>query len=257
MKEAVLITGASSGIGEAFAYKYAELGENLVLTARSKDKLEELKRKLTEKFSIEVRIIVLDLSKENTAEIIYDKLKKESITVSILINNAGYGSSGEFASSSFISQHEQVMLNVTALVDLSHYFIEDMKKNKKGVIINISSTGAFQALPYMSVYGATKAFVLSFSVSLHEEYENYGIKVLAVCPGPTRTKFFEKAGPVEVGKFRTPEAVVETTLKALAKNKSHVVDGTNNFLLSLTPRLLTRKRMAKIIGNVLRKKLAE
>ena len=255
MKNAVLITGASSGIGEAFAYKYAELGENLILTARSKEKLEKLKNKLMEKFAIEVLIIVLDLSKENAAKEIYDKLEKEGIAVSALVNNAGYATSGEFISNSFVSQHEQVMLNVTSLVDLSYYFLDNMKKNKKGVIINIASTGAFQPLPYMSVYGATKAFVLSFSEGLYEEYKNYGIKVIAVCPGPTETNFFESAGPVSVGKFRTPKMVVDSTFKALGRNKNHVVDGVENRLVSLSSRFLTRKRMAKIIGNMLRKKL--
>lgn len=255
MKEAVLITGASSGIGEAFAYKYAELGENIILTARSEDKLKELKYKLMETFSINVTIIVLDLSEENAAKIIYDKLKKEKVFVSTLINNAGYGTSGEFTENNFISQHKQVMLNVTSLVDLSYYFLDGMKKNKKGVIVNIASTAAFQAVPYMSVYSATKAFVLSFSGGLYEEYKNYGIKILAVCPGPTETNFFKKTGPVEVGKIRTPKMVVETAFKALAKNKSHVVDGTGNFLLSLSSRFIPRKKMTKISGNIIRKKI--
>ena len=150
MKETVLITGASSGIGKAFALEYAKLGKNLVLTARSEDKLESLKKELEEKFSIEVKLIVLDLIKENSAKLIYEEIEREKIQIDILINNAGFGISGEFHTRDFLSQRNQIMLNNVSLVDLTYYIIQGMKKNGKGTIINIASTAAFQSLPQQS-----------------------------------------------------------------------------------------------------------
>ena len=255
MKETVLITGASSGIGKAFALEYAKLGKNLVLTARSEDKLESLKKELEAKFSIEVKLIVLDLIKENSAKLIYEEIEREKIQIDILINNAGFGISGEFHTRDFLSQRNQIMLNNVSLVDLTYYIIQGMKKNGKGTIINIASTAAFQPVPYMAVYGATKAFGLSFSEALHQEYKDCGIKVTAVCPGATETSFFDTAGPVGMGMHRKAEEVVKTAVKAAGKNKLYVVDGVKNYGITLLSRFLTRKKTAEISGKILKKSL--
>lgn len=257
MKETVLITGASSGIGKVFALEYAKLGKNLVLTARSEDKLKDIKKELEEKFSIEVKLITMDLIKENSAKLIYEEIEREKIQIDILVNNAGFGISGEFHTRDFLSQRDQIMLNNVSLVDLTYYIIQGMKKNGKGIIINIASTAAFQPLPYMSVYAATKAFVLSFSEGLYEEYKSYGIKVTAVCPGPTSTNFFDTAGLAGVGEKRTPESVVKTTFKALGKDRPYIVDGKINYMVSQLSRFLTRKRTISTSGKVMRKILGE
>lgn len=130
-----------------------------------------------------------------------------------------------------------------------------MVERKDGIIINIASTAAFQPIPYMAVYGATKAFVLSFSEALHQEYKEYGVKVIAVCPGATETNFFDTAGPVGFGKYRKAETVVETTIKAIEKNKLFVVDGVKNYIVTLLARFLTRKKTTEISGSILKKSL--
>ena len=241
MRETVLITGASSGIGKTFAFEYAGLGKNLILTARSKDKLDKIKEEIEKKFSVDVKVLIKDLEKENSAAELYGELEKNELHVDILINNAG--------------QHSQIILNCLSLTDLTYFIIKDMAGRKSGEIINIASTAAFQPVPYMAVYGATKAFVLSFSEALHQEYKNYGIKVTAVCPGATETSFFDTAGPVGMGMHRKAEEVVKTAVKAAGKNKLYVVDGVKNYGVTLLSRFLTRKKTAEISGKILKKSL--
>ncbi len=256
MRETVLITGASSGIGKAFAFKYAGLGENLILTARSKDRLEKIKEEIEKRFSVDVKILVKDLSKENSAMELYREIKQSKVQVDILINNAGFGASGKFHETEFSSQHDQIILNSLSLADLTYFVIQDMVKGRGGKIINIASTVAFQPVPYMAVYGATKAFVLSFSEALHQEYKDYGIMVTAVCPGATGTGFFDKAGPVGLGKYRKAEEVAETAEKAIEKNKLFVVDGMKNYFITLLSRFLTRKKTIEMSEKIMKKLLS-
>jgi short-subunit dehydrogenase len=175
--------------------------------------------------------------------------------VDILVNNAGFGTSGEFHTMEFSGQHNQIILNSLTLADITYFVIKDMAERRKGSIINIASTVSFQPVPYMAVYGATKAFVLSFSEALYREYKNYGIKITAVCPGATETNFFDKAGPVGMGKPRKAEQVVKTAVKALKKNKPYAVDGSGNYMVILLSRFLTRKTTVEISGNILKKAL--
>ena len=173
----------------------------------------------------------------------------------ILINNAGFGMSGEFHKTEFSGQHSQIILNCLSLTDLTYLIIKGMAEKKKGEIINIASTAAFQPVPYMAVYGATKAFVLSFSEALYQEYKRYGIKITAVCPGATETNFFDTAGPVGFGKSRKTEEVVGTALKALEQNKLYAVDGIKNYFVTLLSRFLTRKKTVQISGNIMKRSL--
>jgi short-subunit dehydrogenase len=188
-----LITGASSGIGAAFAEILAQKGMNLVLVSRSAPKLEAFATQLQQKYQIQAEAIAADLSQENIASSIYQITQKRKIQIDMLINNAGFSTNGNFASIASEKDHQQVMLNVIALVDLTHAFLPDMLTKGEGIIINLGSATSFFPLPYQVVYGASKAFILSFSEALWAEYRQQGIKVLALCPGPTNTNFFKNA----------------------------------------------------------------
>jgi short-subunit dehydrogenase len=206
-----LITGASSGIGEAFAHILAALGMNVVLVARSADKLRALAQELSEQHSIRAEIIPADLCREGAAQEVYLQTQALGVAVDLLVNNAGFDTLAPQW------EHEELMLNVTALVDLAHTFVSAMVERKAGGIINVSSMAAFQPMPYQAVYGATKAFVLSFSLALWAEYRKLSVRVVALCPGPTATNFFTVLGAAEVpkmGSLHTPEAVVMAGLHA-------------------------------------------
>lgn len=249
-----LITGASSGIGEAFAHDLAAKGSHLILVARSEDKLIALAEELQKKHRIQAEVIVADLSQENSPSRLYQQCMERGLNVDILINNAGFATYGLFEQLSGSRQHEEVMLNVLAVVDLTHLFLPGMLKRKSGVIINVASTAAFQPLPNMAVYGATKAFVLSFTQALWEENRKRGVQFLALCPGSTETEFFNVVGADEasVGKRDTPENVVQVALRSLQAKKIFVVPGFSNYISAQMSRFFTRKQMLYLVGRMLR-----
>ncbi|MDJ0732703.1 MAG: SDR family oxidoreductase [Nostocaceae cyanobacterium] len=225
-----LITGASVGIGKAFAEELAARNYNLVLVARSEDKLKQLAVQLQEQYKIQAEVIVKDLTETNAAAAIFDTTKSKEITIDLLINNAGFGDYGEFSQTDGERQIKMVQLNVIALVDLTHKFLPGMRQRRSGSIINVSSLAAFQPIPYLSVYSATKAFVSHFSEALWAENREYGIRVIASCPGPTETNFFVEANfPTALTgnakKISTPQEVVQETLAALEKGESSAVIG--------------------------------
>src|SRR6266702_1857352 len=206
-----LITGASSGIGEAFAQILAARGMHLVLVARSADKLRALAQALSEQHGICADVVSVDLCREGAAQEVYRQTQALGVPVDLLVNNAGFGTYGGFDTLAPEREHEEVMLNVTALVDLTHAFVPAMAGRKDGGVINVASIAAFQRLPYDAVAGASKAFVLSFSLALWAEYRKVGVRVLALCPGPTATNFFTILGSDEVpmmGRMHTAEAGV-------------------------------------------------
>lgn len=254
MEKTALITGASTGIGKVFAERLAEQGMNLVLAARSGDKLKALADELSRKHSIHIDVIPVDLSKEKAYLKITDVLEEKNLEIDTLINNAGFALSGEFSEMDHDEVHEQTMLNVTTVVDLTKAILPGMKKRGTGTIINLASTVAFQPVPYMAIYGATKAFVLSFTEALWEENRGNGIRILALCPGATGTNFFDRAGDVSFGKIRTPEQVVETAMEALEKGKSYVIDGKQNRLAAMLPRFTTRTYITKFVSGIMKKK---
>lgn len=255
MSKTALITGASSGIGSVFARELAQKGYDVVLAARTEQKLQELAQELARSYSVKAYVVPIDLSKEFASRQLLQQITALGLTIDLLINNAGFGTSGEFLNNEADRDHQQVMLNVTAVVDLTHTFLPGMVERGAGGIINLGSIVSFQPNPYMAVYGATKAFVLSFSQALWAEYRNKGIKVVALCPGPTETNFFKVAGEVQMSSMRSPQQAVRTALRALDKNKSFVVDGFQNSLIPLLGRLLSRRRVTLITGSVLRKSL--
>src|SRR6476646_4480129 len=185
-----LITGASSGIGAAFARKFAALGRNVLLVARSEDKLIALCNELGRVSGIRAQYVAMDLTEADAASRLLEETRKRDLEVEMLVNNAGFGSMGEFAKLDLATELEIIDLNVKSLVDLTYRFIEPMRERRQGTIINVASTAAFQGVPFMATYAATKAFVLSFSEALSEENRPHGIRVLALCPGVTDTNFF-------------------------------------------------------------------
>lgn len=245
-----LITGASSGIGLAFAHALAARGMSVVLVARSEKRLLTLATELVARYKIRTEVIPLDLSQENAVRRLQDEVARRDLTLDLLINNAGFATNGAFETLSPERDHEQVAVDVAAVVDLTHAFIPALLERAPGTaIINVASTAGFQPLPYMAVYGASKAFVLSFSQALAEEYRTRGLHVLALCPGATETPFFDIAGEAaSVGRRRTPEQVVATSLRALEQGRSVVIDGFVNTLLAQLTRLLPRRLVTRIAG---------
>lgn len=255
MTKTALITGSSSGIGEVFARRFAEKGNHLILVARSKNKLDQLASELSTKYAVKVYVIAIDLSVENAASEVFKQTEQLGTHVDILVNNAGFGLSGEFLNHSPDIYRQQMMLNMTSVVEMTHYYLPKMVAKGDGTIINLASLLSFFPFPYCSVYSATKAFVLSFTESLWEEYRHKGIKLLALCPGPTDTKFFDTAKDVETNNKRTPEQVVATAMKALGRNKTYVIDGSVNKFNAFLGRVLSRKTIVKLFGSAIRKSM--
>ena len=230
---ATLITGASSGIGEEFARRYAAQKQDLVLVARSQDKLNKLAEEFTSQHGIRVTVFALDLSEPDAAERLWEETNRAGLEIDVLVNNAGFGTSGDVADESPERLEQEVRLNCLTLTGLTARYLPAMRKRKNGTIINIASTAAFQPLPHMAVYGATKAFVLSFTEALWSETRKDGIRVLAVCPGSTDTPFFEHSGEgVVVGKLRSTRQLLDNTMRALKTNKPSFVDGLGNAIVA-------------------------
>ncbi len=242
-----LITGASSGLGEIFARKLAAKKQNLVLVARRKDKLETLATELRKAFGISVMVEACDLSASNAVTTLMKSLASQKLEVTSLINNAGFGTVGGFDAQDVMRQTEMINLNCTALMQLCHAVLPAMKARKSGSVLNVASAAAFQAGPNMSVYYASKAFVLSFSEALHEEVKGLGIKVSCLCPGATKTEFFSAANATGMKLTRlmgNAESVVDDGINALERNQTFVVSGLMNKVLvqstRISPRMVTR-----------------
>lgn len=249
-----LITGASSGIGEVFARKLAARGRNVLLVARSEDKLVTLCNELGRSNRIRAQYMALDLSEPDAPARLFDEAEKRGLTVDMLVNNAGFGSMDEFSKLDLARELNMIDLNVKALVELTHRFLQPMLERKQGAIINVASTAAFQAVPFMATYAATKAFVLSFSEALWEENRSSGIKVIALCPGVTDTNFFEAARghkpPARAS--QTPEEVVDAALRGLDRGQSHIISGWSNFLMTQGERLAPRSFVTRLAGRMMR-----
>ena len=252
----VLITGASSGIGESFAKQLDELGSKLILTARSEDKLNKLASQMNDAI-----VISGDLSDRKFPKKLYKEVKNKKLTVDIIINNAGFGYSGPFLDSEFSGYEEMLNLNIYSLMELTYLFMNDMLKRKSGGIINVSSLASYQPLPYFAVYAASKSFVTSFSLSLHEEYREKGINVLGVCPGYTKTNFNQRAHltPTNVpGYIMSSDKVVKQSLKAFSKKKFVIINGKINllarFFMAIIPTGLGMRVSKRIIKGGMDKK---
>lgn len=248
MSQTALITGASGGIGWEIAKLLGERGYNLIVVARSSDKLMEFKKLFT-KHSISVDVIPMDLTEPNAAKKLFAKTTELGRTVDVLVNNAGFGAGGAFDEIAYDRQMEMIQLNITTLTALCHLYLPAMKQKQSGHIVNIASTAAFQAGPFMGVYFATKAYVLSFTEALAEELSDTGVLATAICPGPTASGFQAAADMSDAKLFnkKLPSSldVAKFTIDAMDSKKVVAVHGSlNNTLVlagKLSPRALTRK----------------
>jgi short-subunit dehydrogenase len=245
-----LITGASSGIGSVFALALAQRGMNVVLVARSEERLQKLSEEAKQKYGVRAEVIIADLSMEQAALHVQQEVQQRGLAIDLLINNAGFGLNDYFETISPERDHQQVMVDVAAVVDLTHAFIPSLlERAREAAIINVASTAGIQPVPYMAVYGASKAFVISFSLALAEEYRTRGLRVLALCPGATETNFFSVAGEsAAVGMKRTSEQVVATALRALEQERAIVVDGRMNAFTAQLARLAPRRIVTRAAG---------
>ena len=247
-----LITGASSGIGEAFARRLAAEKHDLVLVARSENALHELCDELMLEHKITAHYLALDLTEDDADQRLFDETEKHGFEIDWLINNAGFGSYGDFATLDLATEKRMIDLNIRALIALTHRYIGKMRERKSGTIINVSSAAGFQPIPFLANYSATKAFVNSFSEAIAEENRPYNINVLALCPGSTKTNFQAVAGmedALQVKGQQTAEEVVETALKAVKSGRTRVVSGWSNYLVSVlvnfVPNALITRALAK------------
>lgn len=250
MKKYVLITGASSGIGLSFAEIFARKGYNLILVARNKEKLEEIQKKFVDKYKVEIGIHSVDISKKYLLEDLWITIEKSYPQIDVLINNAGAGFNGEFTDIEW-EKHEQIIdLNIKSLTRLNYLAINHMRKNKCGKILNVASTGAYQAGPLIGVYYATKAYVLSLSTALREEVKDENIIISTICPGATKTAFSKRAGKEDLNVAMSPDLVASIGYRGLMKNKANIIPGLMNKCAVLASRLLPYTFTAKMVKKI-------
>ncbi|MGH9432647.1 MAG: SDR family NAD(P)-dependent oxidoreductase [Terriglobia bacterium] len=252
-----LVTGASAGIGWALAEELAAGGTHLVLTARRRERLEELAGKLRAAHGINVEMVTADLAQPTGPEELFLFTEQKGIAVDLLVNNAGFGLYGEFQSTQLATQLGMVQVNCAAVVHLTHLFLPPMLDRHRGHILIVASTAAFQAVPYISTYAATKAFDLFFAEGLGEEVARFGIRVCALCPGPTATEFGKVAGTPKSKageKLGVQDArrVAQAGLEGLAAGKTCVISGFKNQLGAQAHRFLPRRTITGAAERVYR-----
>ncbi len=257
MSNTALITGASAGIGLELARIHAEKGGDLVLVARSKDKLNDLAEELSNKYSINVRVIAEDLADPMGPKRIFEQTEAANIQVDILINNAGFGGHGEFCQRDLIAEQNMIQVNITSLMTLTHYYLNGMVERQKGRVMNVSSTASFIPGPLQAVYYATKAFVTSFSQAISQEVEGSNVTVTALCPGPVATGFVA-AGDldgVEVWKHaKSARSVAECGYNGMIKGEVVTFnDRVLKFMLNWVTPFLPRKTVLKLSRQTMEK----
>ncbi len=249
--QTALITGASGGIGYELAKLFARDRYNLVLVARSADKLNQLATELQTQFGVTVRTVSLDLATQPAARFLFEQMQRERVAVDVLVNNAGFGAFGEFA-----AMHEeeilgQIQLNIVALTHLTRLFLPPMLGRRSGKIMNVASTAAFQPGPLMAVYYATKAYVLSLSEALANEVAGSGVVVSCFCPGATETGFAKRAGTENSRLFKkigamNVESVARDGYRGLMAGRTVVISGVQNWLVAESVRFAPRKMVTAI-----------
>ena len=258
MKNTALITGASNGIGLELARTHASKGGDLVLVARNKSKLDELKTELEKQFKVSVYTIGKDLSETNAAQEIFDETKKQNIHVDYLINNAGFGDFGMFVETDWKKELQMINLNITTMTHFTKLYLQDMIKRRSGKIMNVASTAAFQSGPTMAVYCATKAYVLSFTEAVSNEVSDKGITITALCPGATETGFQAAGGMEESELFKgkklpTAKEVAEYGYTSMIKGKTVAIHGIMNYIMSNSIRFIPRAMVLKVSRKLLDK----
>ncbi|UTP28080.1 SDR family NAD(P)-dependent oxidoreductase [Streptomyces rapamycinicus] len=250
--QTTIVTGASSGIGAAFARELARRGSDVVLVARRHDRLEALASELRTRHGVRATAIPLDLSEPGAGRRLAADLARRDITVDGLVNNAGFGTDGAFHEEDPDRLTDEINVDVANLVDLTRAFIEPLRDSGRGVLVNVASMAAYTPIPAMAVYAACKAFVLSFTEALWYESRGTGLRVLSLAPGLTRTEFFDGLGSgAHQGTYQTPEQVVTTAMRALDRGRRpSVQSGRRNALLVRLPRFTTRRRTVLLSGVI-------
>ena len=254
-----LITGASSGIGRELAIIHAQNGHNLVLIARRKDRLKKLKKELEEKYETKVVLFSIDLSEEDAPEQIFRFTEKHKINIDFLINNAGVGDYGFFHNSDWKRQKSMLNLNIKTLTHLTHLYLPGMIKKDRAYIMNVASTAAFQPGPLMSVYYASKHYVLAFSEALANELSDTAVTVTTLCPGPTESEFQQKANMQKSKLFdlmpvASSKDVAEYGFKAMLNGKRVAVYGAGNKFLAKVVGLFPRNMVTAIARRIQERK---
>ena len=258
MKNTALITGASNGIGLELAKIHASRGGDLVLVARNKAKLDELKVALENQFKVSVYTIGKDLSAINSAQEVYEETSKQNIQINYLINNAGFGDFGMFSETNWDKELQMINLNITTLTLFTKLYLQDMVKRGSGKILNVASTASFQPGPTMAVYCATKAYVLSFTEAVSNEVSDKGITITALCPGATETGF-QAAGAMEESnlfkgkKLPSAKNVAEYGYTSMIKGKTVAIHGFMNYIMSNSIRFIPRAMVLKVSRKMLDK----
>lgn len=256
-----LITGASSGLGLNFAKIFARDGYNVVLVARGVDKLNALKDEVEKDFGIKAYVFGCDLSEKDSAQKVYDYTKENGIDISVLVNNAGFGDFGEFSERDWEKQYNMISVNVTTLAQLTRLYLPHFLEKNDGRILNVASIAAFEPGPLMSVYYASKAFVLSFTEALAVEIKKSKVKVCALCPGPTGTGFEDAASAKASGLFKNlkvarADKVALFGYKKLMKGRVVVIPGLSNKILPFAVRFAPRCMVRNLVYKVMRARRA-
>lgn len=256
-----LITGASGGIGEAFARQLAKEGHHLLLIARSGQKLKTLSEQLSQQHSITAHYLAIDLAQTGSDAIIAREVQQKNLQVDWLINNAGIGSGGDLLEYTMDEYRHMMHLNMDAMVALTYQFLPEMRARKSGTIINVGSMAGFNAIPYMNIYAATKGFVMYFTRALWEENRLYNIHTMLLCPGATETGFFDAAKlsdrkrTYSSKKLETPEQVVAAATKGVKKKSMMTISGFQNKVMKILVGWIPLKPGLKMWGNMMRKNL--
>lgn len=252
--QTVLITGATTGIGFQLARLFAMNGYHLVTVARNESKLDQLQHAWTTEFGIDIHTIAQDLSHPNAVNEIITYLEKKQLQIDILVNNAGFGLFGPFIDTSIEQELEMIQVNIATLTHLTKFIAKKMVNNQSGKILNVASVAAFQPGPLMSVYFATKAYVLSFSEALTNELAEHGIQVSVLCPGPTHTGFEQRANLKQSKLFERnvmqAEEVARTAYQQFLTGKSMIIPGKTNWMLVRSSQLLPRKMITGIVRKM-------
>jgi short-subunit dehydrogenase len=255
MNEYALVTGASKGIGRSIASQLAGLGYNLLLTSRSETELQELAELIRKDHKVNVHYLAIDLSNNGGASKLYDWCKGLMVPVSVLINNAGFGAWGNFEELELEGQMKMLNLNINAMVELTHFLLPALSKQEEAFILNVSSTAAYQAVPTLALYSASKAFVLSFSRALRYELKDTNISVSCLCPGPTDTGFAHRAGMDALAdlaaKFNMPaNEVAQIGLKGMFRKKAEIVPGFLNKVSAFGSRHISKSIIERITAGL-------
>jgi len=255
MEQYALITGASKGIGRSIAIALAKRKYNLLLVARSAPELSALKLELSAQYGISVEVYPIDLSVRGSAKLVATWCNDNAFPVAVLVNNAGFGVWGKFDSLSIDEQLNMLQLNITALTELTYYLLPLLKRNQQGYVLNVSSTAAYQAVPTLAMYAASKSYVLSFSRAIRYELKDSSVSVTCISPGPVGTGFAERAGLSVINdiaeKFNMDANVVaEIGVKAMFNKRAEVIPGFTNIISAYANRILPKSLIEKITAGI-------